>query len=475
MNNPMPLVVDLDGTLVKTDMLYESSLSLIRINPLRLFSFFFWILKGKALIKKKIAGYSQVDVKNLPYNFELIEWLIKQKHHGRKLVLCTASDELIANEISSHLGFFDEVVASNGIINLAGKKKGNALCQKFGEGSFDYVGNSYADLDVWCFAQKAIVVNAPRALQVEAAKHCEIQKIFSKSPIKALDWVKALRIHQWLKNLLIFIPFLAAHKLDNLDQWFTLFWAYISFGLCASSVYVGNDLLDLESDRRHPRKCSRAFASGLIPIWMGLLAAITFLIISFLIAAYVNYYFLLCLITYFLITSVYSLGLKRLILIDCILLALLYTLRIIAGTLAVGMDLSFWLLGFSVFLFLSLAFLKRYAELEGRRFSGVEKIHGRGYYTIDDTLVQSLGTNAGYSAVVILAIYLNSDAVVKLYRLPQIVWCGVPIILFWISWMWMQAHRGNMHDDPLIFAVKDRVSQASGLLLFLVLLIGAIG
>ncbi|MCA7085478.1 UbiA family prenyltransferase [Cupriavidus sp. DB3] len=248
-----------------------------------------------------------------------------------------------------------------------------------------------------------------------------------------------------------------------------------SLSICASSVYIANDLLDLESDRQHPRKRLRPFASGQVPAWKGAALAPVLLVISLVLGALVNAAFLVWLVFYVALTCAYSWGLKRIILIDCLVLALLYTLRIVAGAAAVGLSLTFWLLAFSTFLFMSLAFVKRYAELEVQLKSGKEKVHGRGYYTSDAQLIQTLGISAGYASVLVLALYLQTNAVVTLYPMPQYIWGSIPIILFWISWVWMKAHRGEMHDDPLVFAVKDRASQVAAVAFAAVFVLGSLG
>jgi 4-hydroxybenzoate polyprenyltransferase len=263
--------------------------------------------------------------------------------------------------------------------------------------------------------------------------------------------------------------------LTDMATWMTLMLAFAAFSLCASSVYIANDLLDLESDRQHPRKCKRPFASGVLPAWTGVLLAPLLLVVSLLLASAVGSGFLAWLGFYFLLTCAYSFGLKRLMLVDCLTLAVLYTLRIVAGAAAAGMSLSFWLLAFSIFLFLSLAYVKRYAELQVKMGSGKEKVHGRGYLTSDAPLVQTLGITSGYAAVVVLALYLNSDAVLQLYNTPEFIWGAVPVMLFWVSWIWMQAHRGEMHDDPLVFAVKDKASLLAGAAFAAVLVLGTVG
>jgi 4-hydroxybenzoate polyprenyltransferase/phosphoserine phosphatase len=469
----LPLVIDLDGTLIRTDMLHESALRVLRDTPFDTLRIPYWLLKGKAALKQHLANRTEFNPNSLPYNCDLLDWLKQQQQQGRKLILCTASDLSIATAISEHLGVFDEVMASDGVTNLAGKHKAEALEQRFGHAGFDYAGNSRADLHVWQSARRAIIVNASTDLTEKVQAFCEVEQIFPSPSIGVKTLRRVLRVHQWLKNLLLFVPLFAAHQFTNPDAWSALILAFFSFSLCASSVYIANDLLDLESDRLHPRKCKRPFASGLVPAWIGVGLAPLLLVISLVLARQVGGAFLPWLVFYSVLTCMYSWGLKRLILLDCLTLALLYTLRIVAGAAAVSMGLSFWLLAFSVFLFLSLAFVKRYAELEVQLLSGKRKAHGRGYYTSDAPLVQTMGIISGYTAVLVLALYLNSDAVAKLYRTPEFVWGAVPVMLFWVSWMWVQAHRGKMHDDPLVFAVKDKASLLSGIAFAGVLAIGS--
>jgi 4-hydroxybenzoate polyprenyltransferase/phosphoserine phosphatase len=470
-----PLVVDLDGTLIHTDMLHESVLKGLRNNPWDTFCIPYWLSRGKAVLKRQLAHRNDFDPNSLPYNHDLLDWLKQQRAQGRKLILCTASDLSIATAISEHFGIFDEVMASDGITNLAGKHKANLLEKRFGQAGFDYVGNSRTDLLVWQRARRAIVVNASADLAKKAGTYCEVEQIFPAPLLNFIAWCRVLRVHQWLKNLLLFVSLIAAHQLTNVDTWLTLLLAFFSFSLCASSVYITNDLLDLESDRQHLRKCKRPFASGLVPLWMGVALAPSLLLSSLLLAHSVGAPFLTWLVVYFVLTCAYSWGLKRLILVDCLVLTVLYTLRIIAGAAAASMELSFWLLAFAVFLFLSLAFVKRYAELEMQLSNGKQKAHGRSYYTSDAPLIQTLGITSGYAAVLLLALYLNSDAVMKLYRAPEFVWGAVPVMLFWISWMWIQTHRGNMHDDPLVFAVKDKASLLAGVAFAVVLIMGTSG
>lgn len=470
-----PLVVDLDGTLIFTDMLHESALRVFRDHPWDIVRIPFWLARGKAELKRRLAARVCLDPQSLPYHADLVDWLKIQRSQGRRLVLCTASDESFAHSVAAHLGFFDEVMASDGSLNLAGKHKADALEQRFGLAGFDYVGNSIADFTVWQRARRGIVVNRSADFIDRAERCCKVEQVFQPPSVGFGHIRKTLRLHQWLKNLLLFVPVLAAHRLADINVWPILFLAFIAFSLCASAVYIANDLLDLESDRLHPRKRNRPFASGSIPVAVGAVAAPVLLAISGMLAWRVGGAFLPWLAFYFLLTCAYSWGLKRYVLVDCLVLAMLYTLRIIAGAAAVGMDLSFWLLAFSVFLFLSLAFVKRYAELQAQLLSGVEKAHGRGYYVSDAPLVQTLGVVSGYASVLVLALYLNSEAVLKLYRTPEAVWGAVLVMLFWVSWIWLQAHRGRMHDDPLVFAVGDGASLLAGSVFAAILIIGSVG
>jgi 4-hydroxybenzoate polyprenyltransferase/phosphoserine phosphatase len=471
----IPIVVDLDGTLIHTDMLHESVLAVLRDKPLYTLLIPGWLRHGKAVLKQRLAQHAALDVASLPYNNELIDWLKSQKEQGRKIVLCTASDLSIANAVAEHIGIFDEVMASDGDGNLAGKHKAEAVVRRFGEAGFDYAGNAKPDLHVWRRARRAIVVNAPERLIREAGALCPVDQLFPAPKADFRTWGRMMRVHQWLKNLLLFVPLVAAHKLIAADDWLNLVIAFFAFSLCASSVYIANDLLDLESDRQHPRKRNRPFASGRLPIWMGIAVGPVVWLGGMALALSVGMHFTAWLMFYFVLTCAYSWGLKRLVVVDCLTLAMLYTLRVVAGAAAAQMDLSFWLLAFAVFLFLSLAFVKRYAELEINILSNIQKLSGRGYYTSDAPLVQTLGVTAGYASVVVLALYINSDAAVMLYRMPEMVWGIVPVILFWISWMWMKAHRGEMHDDPLIFAIKDKASLAAGLVSLIILMIGVTG
>ena len=470
-----PLCIDLDGTLIHSDMLHESAFVLLKSSPWSVVKLP-WVLltRGKAALKQWMANKVEFDASVLPYNQDFLAWLRQQHASGRRLVLCTASDRSIANAIASHLGVFQEVMASDGTVNLEGRHKAQALVDRFGEKGFDYAGNSIPDLEVWKHAYQAIVVNASNRLVSDVTAMAHVEAVFEGFNSKLTVWAKALRLHQWLKNGLLLVPLLAAHQLADGAAWISLFWAFVAFSLCASSVYIANDLLDLESDRQHPRKRNRPFASGALAIYKGAAVAPVLFLLSCFVGAYVGPAFLQWLLIYFLLTCIYSVKLKQLVLVDCMTLAILYTLRIVAGAAAVGSAMSFWLLAFSVFLFLSLAFIKRFAELQVQLLQGKHKAHGRGYFTDDAPLIQMLGIASGFMSVLVLALYLNSPEVQLLYVQPAWVWGNVPVMVFWVSWLWLRAHRGEMHDDPLIFAVKDKVSLVSGVLFAGFLFLGSL-
>jgi 4-hydroxybenzoate polyprenyltransferase len=278
-----------------------------------------------------------------------------------------------------------------------------------------------------------------------------------------------MRLHQWLKNLLAFLPLAGAHQLSNWSLLQQAALAFVAFGLCASSVYILNDLMDLESDRLHPRKRKRPFAAGLVSPLTGLALAALLLMVAFSLALAMQPAFVGWLGVYFAVTIAYTFFLKRRVLVDCLTLGGLYTLRIVAGGAAVGVPPSFWLLAFSLFLFLSLAFVKRYSELILVAKAAKLEAHGRGYQAGDLSIVQAMGVASGFTAVMLMALYINGDTVLKLYSRPEVLWLTIPVLLYWVSRMWMQAHRGNLDDDPVIFAVRDRYSLACGALFVAVL------
>ena len=467
------LVVDLDGTLIKSDMLFESFWASLSKSVGTAILALRYLLTGRAAFKKHLAAQCNIDVSALPYREQVLDLIRSWRKEGRQVALVTASDQLYALALAHHLGCFDEVYASDGKRNLKGDAKARFLVKKFGDRNFDYVGDSTADLAVWKHARRAITVGAPAALTRAVDKvaldtlHLEIDKV---------SWsvyIKAIRPHQWLKNLLIFLPALAAHS-TSVDVWIAAAFAFIAFTLVASSVYVLNDLLDLAADRAHPRKRNRPFASGAIPLAHGSLMIPGILFSSLLIALAMNRIeFVGVLLAYFALTCAYSLNLKRRLIIDICTLAGLYTMRVIAGGVATGLMLSPWLLAFSVFIFLSLAAVKRQAELVDSLASGREQASGRAYLVEDLPVITMMGIASGYVSVLVMSLYIYSPAVSEFYSSPYLLWGICPILLYWISRIVMIAHRGHMHDDPIVFAIKDRISQFCGLLIAAILLAGS--
>ena len=474
------LVVDLDGTLLRTDMLLESFANVLHHAPISLWALPLWLARGKARLKQELAQRAQIDVRTLPYDPDVLALLAEARAMKRRIVPCTASDRELAKAIAGHLKLFDEVLASDGVVNLSGGNKAADLVRRYGRGGFDYVGNSRDDLAVWQEARRAVVVSSSESLISAARKVCEVERIITPPSPGIRTVAKGLRVHQWLKNVLLFVPMFASHRVSSPDLWFKLILAFAAFSLCASMVYILNDLIDLDSDRRHPRKSKRVFASGQLSILTGILLALALGLASLALALVVGPPFVGALVLYCGLTSAYSFGLKRILLVDCLVLAGLYTLRIIAGAEAIDQPMSLWLLGFSFFLFLSLSYVKRFTEVSGVPKSADEKpsngkIAGRSYIASDAPILGLLGVGAGYASAVVLANYLNSDAVRQLYARPSVLTGLVPILLFWISWVWLKASRGEMPDDPVIFAVKDRVSQLAGVAFALVVLLGAKG
>jgi len=467
-----PLVVDLDGTLLRTDLLIESALVFFREQPHRFLAPLQWLAGGKASLKRELTNATEIDVAVLPYDESVLEFLERERKQGRTTVLATASHRLLADQVAAHLGLFDDVIATDGDRNLSSHTKRDVLVEYFGERGFDYAGNSHDDLPVWNAARKAYVVNASRSVERRARALGNVAAVIGSPGATLRDWAKALRLHQWLKNLLIFVPLLAAHQYTDWPSVLDALVAFFAFGLCASSVYILNDLLDLRDDRHHVRKRSRPFASGQLSIQSGLVAFPLLLIAAFGLGTWLlPISFALGLACYYALTLAYSLWLKRRMVIDVITLAALYTLRIIVGAVALGIPLSFWLLAFSMFLFLSLALVKRYAELfHVRAQSADNKARGRGYFATDLPMIASLGAASGYMAVMVLALYVNDAQTAQLYRHQKIIWFACPLMLTWISRVWMLAHRGAMNEDPVIFAVRDRLSLSIGALVALVFL-----
>jgi 4-hydroxybenzoate polyprenyltransferase len=453
-------VSDLDGTLIKTDLLYEALLILIKKNFFYVFLLPLWFLSGKAKLKQQIFSRIEIDPDSLIYNEELIEYLKEKKSKGNKLVLATASPLSAAKKVADYLNLFDEVYGSNENMNLRSDNKAKLLVEKYGEKGFIYAGDSDADLAVWDNSEAAITVNK------NINSKYKIEKEFNtKNRSYPKSIIKQIRVYQWVKNVLLFLPALMAHSLD-FSIYQDLIFAFLSFSITASSVYVLNDLLDLASDRKHPRKRKRPFASGDIPILHGIAMFPALIIAGFGIAfIFLPLEFVVSLTIYYIITTLYSFKLKKLPLVDVLTLASLYTIRIISGGKAADIEISPWLLAFSMFIFMSLAFLKRYTELLVMISQNKEKASGRGYQTGDSNLIMAFGAASGMMSVLVFALYTNSAQVKALYTNTELLLLINVFLVYWITRIWLMAHRGKMTDDPIVFTGKDKNSWVIGILI----------
>ena len=457
-NNEIPLCVDLDGTLVNSDTLVESAVLLIKANPLYLFAMAFWLLSGKAHLKEQIASRTKLPVATLPYNRQLVDWLRRQRDAGRELVLVTAANFRIANAINEHLQLFSEVIASSSTRNLSASSKRDELVMRFNRGGYDYIGNSRDDLLVWSECRKAVLVNTDSSVVARVSPLEGVEATFTRESNQWIELLKGMRPHQWSKNLLIFVSIFVAQMYTDVALLASTILAFISFCLCSSSVYLINDLLDLETDRGHSEKHNRPFASGRAPVILGVVATPVLLFVSVLLACWAGSLFLGVLGVYFIVTLAYSLFLKRVAMMDVLVLASLYTLRIIAGASVAYAMPSVWLMSFSMFVFTSLAMAKRYAELKSLEAESGAWASGRGYHVSDLSTIAQLGAASGYISVLVLALYIDTQEVTSVYGHQRFMWLLCPLLMYWIGRIWLIAGRGELHQDPVVFATRDRVS-----------------
>lgn len=458
------LVIDLDGTLSRSDTLHEALFAMIAVFPPVILRMVRWVFRGKPAFKRKVADACVIPADGLPLNEDVVELARQARAEGRRVALVSASDQRQVDAVAAHLGLFDEAFGTGaGTLtgrNLGGAAKAAFLKERYGERGFDYVGDARVDLPVWAAARRAITVNAGPGLR-RAAEAANPDIVHIAPPPgrlgKAQTYLRAMRPHQWSKNLLVFLPILSAHDLSELGAAVA---AFVAFSLTASSVYLLNDLVDLQADRAHPRKRLRPFAAGMLPIMHGFALAIVLLVLAVTISlAFTPPIFIGALASYYVATFAYSLWLKRMLIVDVLTLATLYTARIIAGAVATTMWLSPWMLGFSMFLFLSLAAVKRQAELTDQLKAGRGNGIGRAYEVDDLPVLRGIALSAGYAAVLVFALYISSPGIKALYSDPRFLWLICPLLLYWISRMVMMTHRGFMTDDPIVYAASDRVSQ----------------
>jgi 4-hydroxybenzoate polyprenyltransferase len=458
-----PVCVDLDGTLVKSDTLLDSLLVLARTHPLSALKTFRWVLDGKAAFKAKVSSIVSLDVAHLPYNRTLLSYLEQERGQGRRIFLATGADGKLAERIAAYVGIFDGVLASDGRTNLTGSNKLNGIDAEFAESGFDYIGNARPDLPLLQHAGEAMLANPHAALRgLVRSRGIKISRSFEDRAPRIRAFLKAIRLHQWAKNVLIFVPVLLAHAL-KLPLILDALLAFLCFSLCASATYIINDLLDIEADRRHPKKRFRPFAAGDLQATTGAAISLVFLVAAFGGALFLPVEFVGWLAVYLVTTLSYSLALKRVVLLDVILLSGLYTLRMLAGGAATDTTISTWLAAFSVFFFFSLAMVKRFSELQNLRERGHAPANGRGYLVADIEQLRSFGTASAYAAVVVFSLYISGRNVEALYLHPVRMWLIVPLMLLWVSRVWLLASRGEMNEDPVIFAVTDRMSLLIGL------------
>ena len=458
----VPLVVDLDGTLIKSDMLVESLVRADGTFLRRLGLLGLALIKGKSQLKIAAAREFKPDSATLPFRKEVLELIDLRSKAGDEVVLATAATQTISSQIADQLGIFSLVLSSTEKSNLSGANKAAALVEIYGVGGYDYIGDSVKDLPVWRSARRAYLAgNSPRAVRAFNKLGNGVRLPESEEVGTVSKWARALRLHQWVKNLLVFAPAIAAYQIFVPGVATNLGLAFLSFGLLASAVYLLNDIVDLQSDRKHSIKHLRPIASGQISIVTAVMAAFALAAGSLVVSLSLPLTFVFLLIAYFVLTSLYSLWLKRVLLVDVITLAGLYTLRVVAGGFAVGIQVSSWLLAFSFFIFLSLSFVKRSSELASHS-ADKSLSNGRAYEIRDLPIVNGLGIVSGLVSVLVFALYLDSDTVTSLYGASQALWFAVPVLAFWVSWVWVRTGRGEVTEDPILFALKDKASLLSG-------------
>ncbi|MGA1832227.1 MULTISPECIES: UbiA family prenyltransferase [Rhizobium] len=464
----IPLAVDLDGTLISTDLLWESVFQLLRANPLYLFLLPIWLLSGKARLKTEIARRVTLDASHLPYREDFVSYLRAERVRGRELILVTAAAEPFAKAVAAHLGLFSAVYHTDETTNLAAHNKAALLSKLYGSQGFDYAGNDRADIAVFQSARNAIVVAPDSTADRYQRTHASMR--FDAKYVGIKTYIKMLRVHQWLKNFLVFASPVLAHTVIEPQTFIATTLAMVAFSFSASAIYIINDILDLPLDRQHPTKRNRPFASGSISIPYGLTVSALLLVATAAICSLLPLQFAAVIVLYLVVTTAYSLALKRMLLIDVLCLAGLYALRILGGKAATDLPLSFWLIAFGLFFFLSLALVKRYVELRYATVDVGDRIAGRGYRPEDIHIVAQSGVASAFAAALVLALYIQSPDIRALYSEPWVIWPLVPMVLYINIRIWILAHRKELDDDPVVFIATDWRSQliiAAGAVLFI--------
>jgi 4-hydroxybenzoate polyprenyltransferase/phosphoserine phosphatase len=466
--NTRPLVVDLDGTLLRSDMLIETTFSQIG-NSLNLIKRFLGLsVRNKATLKHVLGETAIIEPATLPYDAVVMARIRDAKAAGRKVYLASASNAIVVSAIANQLTCFDGWFASTETVNLKGEAKARLLVETFGSHGFDYIGNDFADLPVWAHAEHPIVVRGSKKVAQRLAASAPNAEYLSAATPSLRDWLKLARVHQYAKNALVFLPLLTSQSF-SLHSILTACLGALAFSLCASSTYMFNDLIDLAADRRHPTKRDRPLASGDIPLGNALTVAPVLFAGAFIIAASVSWSFVAVLFIYWVMTTAYSLWLKRKLFVDVVVLASLYTVRVIGGAVAIDVVATEWLLAFSLMIFTCLALTKRYIELGTLRDANLKAPSNRNYRLEDMDIIVALAGAAGFNAITVFCLYISSDSVRHLYRHPQMLWLVTPVLMFWICRLLIMAGRRQVNDDPIVFALHDRISiLAIGTIVFFV-------
>ena len=460
-----PLCVDLDGTLVATDVTVEVILELLKAAPWKLFSLIAALMSGRPALKRYVAQHVTIDASTLPYRDRVLGEMRQARADGRWVLLVTASDQSVADAVGQYVDLVDEAVGTHSETNLKGGNKAAYLVSRFGAQGFQYLGDSPADLPVWSAAGEALLVAPSASTQRRAKQSVPKVEVLVERPNKLRAAVKELRPHQWAKNVLLFVPLYFAHQYTNLELVFAAVMAFFSFSFAASSIYVLNDLVDLPADRLHRSKRNRPLAAGELSVADGILLSTMALAVSITLAIlFLSTNFLWVVLGYVALTTAYSFYLKQQMIVDVLTLASLFTYRVMAGGVAVNVPLSEWLLAFSIFFFTSLAFVKRYSELIQTKADGRISIKGRNYVPADIPIIVAAGLASGFLAVLVFALYINTPAITGYYPRFQVLWGICLVLVYWIMRIWFLAARDQMHDDPVLFAVKDRISIFAGAL-----------
>ena len=458
MEESVPLYIDLDGTLIRTDlaqeMLVQAAARPEHLAALtRLMAHREW-----SRVKRYLAEHVDFGPESLPYVAAVIDHAKTARALGRRVVLATAADSIAAHKIAEHLGIFDAVLASEPGSNLKSAAKLEAIRQDAGSDNFEYIGNSTDDIPIWEAAAAQGYVNAPRGITPGPADRANTGIVVEDQAPVWRVLLKAMRPHQWTKNALLFVPMILSASYSEPSNFLLVLVAFLTFSFCASAIYIVNDLLDIEADRAHRSKRNRPFAAGaLLPV-AGVKAAIALLAVGLLGGfGLVGVAFGLVLVGYVGLTFSYSLYLKQFSTVDVVTLALLYSVRLLAGAVAISVPLSPWLLNFALVFFLGLAYLKRYIEIA--RSTGTGRIGKRNYETDEIDFIAMFGIANSALAILTLSLFLNSDTVTETYASPYALWLLLPLFAQWTFRTWIWAKRGKIDDDPVVFALKDRQSR----------------